>query len=414
MRAPARRARVELRAASAPRWPRRSPRRSARRRRARRGRLRPRRVVEVLALARSPGPLCATSPVALGYTLPLAWRRRAPLAVAATGRGDAAHGPDADAGRQLFVPFAAVLVLRLRVRRLPRRPGRDRWARARRRRAAAIIATMDDRIAGRLRLPAADRRSSRGSPGRAVRARTRLARRAARDRGARSRRRARREAPRPCRRAPPDRARAARRRRALDQRDGRAGRRRAADPRSRPGARAGGARRGSSAPAARRSARCAACSACCSDAGEPAALRAAAHAAEIGELVTRARAAGPAGRARGRAASAAPCPAGLDLAAYRIVQEALTNALKHAGRAPTDVTIDWCRARARARDPRPRARPSAAAGGGGHGLVGMRERVRLYGGELEAGAGRRRRLARPRRAAAQRARELSPHERSAC
>ena len=80
-------------------------------------------------------------------------------------------------------------------------------------------------------------------------------------------------------------------------------------------------------------------------------------------------------------------PAGLDLAAYRVVQEALTNVVKHAGGAPTDgvacttVPTLW-----RSGSPiAATARPDARLGGGGHGLVGMRERVRMYGGELHAG-----------------------------
>jgi signal transduction histidine kinase len=105
--------------------------------------------------------------------------------------------------------------------------------------------------------------------------------------------------------------------------------------------------------------------------------------AEIGELVGRARAAGlPAVlELRGERRPLAP---GLDLAASRIVQEALPNALKHAGRAATTVTVDWSE-RALAVEIRDHGRAVAADAGAGHGLVGMRERVRLYGGELEAG-----------------------------
>ncbi len=78
--------------------------------------------------------------------------------------------------------------------------------------------------------------------------------------------------------------------------------------------------------------------------------------AEIGELVTRARAAGlpTVLEVRGTRRPLAP---GLDLAAYRIVQEALTNALKHAGDAPTTVTVGWSEYTLARRDPRPRARP---------------------------------------------------------
>ena len=78
-------------------------------------------------------------------------------------------------------------------------------------------------------------------------------------------------------------------------------------------------------------------------------------------------------------------PAGLDLAAYRVVQEALTNALKHGGGAPTEVEVHY---RADAVEIRIADRGNGALnvrlGGSGHGLVGMRERVRMYGGELHA------------------------------
>jgi signal transduction histidine kinase len=85
-----------------------------------------------------------------------------------------------------------------------------------------------------------------------------------------------------------------------------------------------------------------------------------------------------------------PLKLGLDLAAYRIVQEGLTNAIKHAGAAPTAVRVSW-QADALVLEVADRGPGPAAgrrrAGDGGHGLVGMRERVRLYGGELETGAG---------------------------
>jgi signal transduction histidine kinase len=83
---------------------------------------------------------------------------------------------------------------------------------------------------------------------------------------------------------------------------------------------------------------------------------------------------------------------GLDLAAYRIVQEALTNALRHAGGAPAEVLVrygpDAIELEVADRGRGPAAPPGAAAGGAGpagHGLVGMRERAQLYGGELHAG-----------------------------
>jgi signal transduction histidine kinase len=79
-------------------------------------------------------------------------------------------------------------------------------------------------------------------------------------------------------------------------------------------------------------------------------------------------------------------PTGLDLAAYRVVQEALTNVVKHAGGAPTEVSVHY---RADAVEVRIADRGNgsldARLGSTGHGLVGMRERVRMYGGELHAG-----------------------------
>jgi signal transduction histidine kinase len=80
-------------------------------------------------------------------------------------------------------------------------------------------------------------------------------------------------------------------------------------------------------------------------------------------------------------------PPGIDLAAYRVVQEALTNALKHAGTAPTDVYVRWGDAQLELEilDRGPAGTAARAAGESGHGLVGMRERVKLYGGELETG-----------------------------
>jgi signal transduction histidine kinase len=87
--------------------------------------------------------------------------------------------------------------------------------------------------------------------------------------------------------------------------------------------------------------------------------------------------------------SPVPLPTSVDLSAYRIIQEALTNALKHAGPAQADVNI--------------RYGPDSlelvivdngqgASGdavdnhrGGGRGLIGMKERVALFGGELHAG-----------------------------
>jgi signal transduction histidine kinase len=77
-------------------------------------------------------------------------------------------------------------------------------------------------------------------------------------------------------------------------------------------------------------------------------------------------------------------PAGVDLSAYRIVQEALTNALKHAGPAQAWVAVRYVGADVEievAND----GRNQGQNDGAGHGLVGMRERVALCGGELHSG-----------------------------
>jgi signal transduction histidine kinase len=79
-------------------------------------------------------------------------------------------------------------------------------------------------------------------------------------------------------------------------------------------------------------------------------------------------------------------PPGVDLAAYRIVQEALTNALKHAGTAHATVAIGY-EAGSIALTVVDNGAGANANGNGGHGLLGMRERVVLYGGTLETGPG---------------------------
>jgi signal transduction histidine kinase len=79
-----------------------------------------------------------------------------------------------------------------------------------------------------------------------------------------------------------------------------------------------------------------------------------------------------------------PLPPGIDLSAYRIVQEALTNTLKHAGGAHAQVTVRY-EAGAIELEIRDDGDGSGAGGGTGHGLIGMRERVALWGGRLDAG-----------------------------
>ncbi|GGL06191.1 sensor histidine kinase [Planomonospora parontospora] len=83
--------------------------------------------------------------------------------------------------------------------------------------------------------------------------------------------------------------------------------------------------------------------------------------------------------------TARPLPPGLDLCVYRIVQECLTNVLKHAGPARAEVTLAYGADELTVRvtdDGRPPARPGAPRG---HGLVGMAERVKLYRGTIGHG-----------------------------
>ncbi len=84
-------------------------------------------------------------------------------------------------------------------------------------------------------------------------------------------------------------------------------------------------------------------------------------------------------------------PPGVDLCAYRIVQEALTNVLRHAGPARAQVDVEYQPGAVTVRvtdDGRGASADTAGASrsaGGGHGLLGMRERVAVFGGELTTG-----------------------------
>jgi signal transduction histidine kinase len=113
--------------------------------------------------------------------------------------------------------------------------------------------------------------------------------------------------------------------------------------------------------------------------------------ARLDDLVRRVREAGlpidvrTAGRVRA-------LPDGADIAAYRVVQEALTNVLRHAPGAPTHLTVEWRDDEVKVEildDGVVRARPateeSPEGATGGRGLIGLRERVELVGGRFEAG-----------------------------
>ncbi len=122
------------------------------------------------------------------------------------------------------------------------------------------------------------------------------------------------------------------------------------------------------------------------DEGEP--LGGVPSLAQVSRLVRRAREAGLTVRLTVEGEAVA-LPTGIDLTAYRVVQEALTNTLKHAGEARAEVTVRY--------EPGevvveveddgvgPGGNGQLADVGGGHGLVGMRERVGVYGGKLQAG-----------------------------
>ena len=105
---------------------------------------------------------------------------------------------------------------------------------------------------------------------------------------------------------------------------------------------------------------------------------------QLGELVDTARDAGSNVRLilQGKVVA---LPAGIDLAGYRIVQEALTNARRHAPGADIDVEVSYEEGHREA--PRPRPRPGS---GGrhvtGHGIVGMRDRATIAGGTFSFGA----------------------------
>ena len=80
-----------------------------------------------------------------------------------------------------------------------------------------------------------------------------------------------------------------------------------------------------------------------------------------------------------------PLPRGVDLSAYRIVQEGLTNALKHAHATTANVTVRYALDEVQI-EVRDNGVGSSTTDGLGHGLVGVRERVKIYGGEMSAGS----------------------------
>jgi signal transduction histidine kinase len=111
----------------------------------------------------------------------------------------------------------------------------------------------------------------------------------------------------------------------------------------------------------------------------------------LGALVDRARASGLEVELRVEG-EPRPVSAGVELTAFRVVQEALTNTIKHAGptRATVMITYSDRTLELEITDAgRVPGRARVGSAPGGNGLAGMRERVMLYGGELRTGAGRR-------------------------
>ncbi len=78
-------------------------------------------------------------------------------------------------------------------------------------------------------------------------------------------------------------------------------------------------------------------------------------------------------------------PAGVDVSLYRILQEALTNVLKHARATRVDVRVRYDPRSVRLEVTDDGSTARSAEGSGGHGLLGMRERAALYGGTLDSG-----------------------------
>ncbi|WP_447944122.1 sensor histidine kinase [Microbacterium aurum] len=116
--------------------------------------------------------------------------------------------------------------------------------------------------------------------------------------------------------------------------------------------------------------------------------------ADLEQLYAQVRAAGIALWVDVDPAPAGEVPTGVQLAVYRILQEALTNALRHGAGAPVDVALAWHADRVELSVRNETTAPGAPASGTpagegeaprGHGVIGMRERAQLVGGTLDAG-----------------------------
>ncbi len=109
--------------------------------------------------------------------------------------------------------------------------------------------------------------------------------------------------------------------------------------------------------------------------------------ADLEELYAQVRGTGVPLRVDVDPAPAVEPPAAVQLAVYRILQEATTNALRHGAGGPVDIALAWHadRVELTVRNPLTGPEPDAAAPRG-HGLIGMRERAQLVGGTMDAGA----------------------------
>jgi signal transduction histidine kinase len=106
----------------------------------------------------------------------------------------------------------------------------------------------------------------------------------------------------------------------------------------------------------------------------------------IGSLLVRARKTGLDANLVERGTPGSP-PREVGVTVYRLVQEALTNVVKHAGARKVDVALEWAPAQLRVSVTDDGRGGRSAGNGGGHGLAGMRERVDSCGGELSVGPG---------------------------
>lgn len=108
--------------------------------------------------------------------------------------------------------------------------------------------------------------------------------------------------------------------------------------------------------------------------------------ADLEELYAQVRAAGVTLRVDVDPAPRTEPPAAVQIAVYRILQEALTNALRHGDSSPVDVQLSWLADRVDFAVRNRVASAAAPAGVGGHGLIGMRERAQLVGGHVDVDA----------------------------